>query len=497
MRGDLLDAHTAPAEADRTFTGVLRVVPFRRLWIAQLLSQTAQNGIHFVQLLLIDQITRSTGYVGLMILAFTLPAVLFSAIAGVFVDRFHKRDVLFISNVVRVLTAVSYIVALWTLTGPPLLVWVYAVTFFASAVGQFFAPAQAAMIPALVRRQQLLTANSLFNITMIGAQVVGLLVIFPLLVKAGQVVLGSEHGLILSFVVVAFMYALAAWLVRNLPADEERAESVGDVSAVRKAWQDLVEGWRFIRHTPPIWVPIINLTMTAMTVMILAMLTPGFADRVLHVSREDAVYIFAPAGLGMIAGTVVIGRHGYRVRAELLSNAGLVLQGGVLGALGFLGWQYAGTLGLTLSTAFLSIFIGLGFAMIGIPAQTLLQARTPTNVRGRVFATQFLLANLVGIPPMLFAGTLADRIGIAPVVVLTALFLLTVAAGTAFLARRHGEADTDTAPAARPSPHPAGNPHTPAKQAPPWRVYRWTWKIRDSSPRAGEETQSKPSGSQQ
>ncbi|MDQ7030751.1 MAG: MFS transporter [Ardenticatenia bacterium] len=494
-----MDAHTASAEGERTFTGVLRVAPFRRLWIAQVLSQTAQNGIHFVQLLLIDQITRSSSYVGLMILAFTLPAVLFSAVAGVFVDRFHKRDVLFISNVVRVLTAVSYIVALWVLTGPLLLVWVYVVTFFASAIGQFFAPAQAALIPALVERRQLLTANSLFNITMIGAQVVGLLVIFPLLVKAGQIILGAEHGLVLSFVVVALMYALAAWFVRNLPEDEERVEGIGDVSAVRKAWHDLVEGWRFIRQTPPIWVPIINLTMTAMTVMILAMLTPGFADRVLHVSREDAVYIFAPAGLGMIAGTVVIGHHGYRVRAERLSNAGLVVQGMVLGALGLLGWQYAGTLSLTLSTAFLSIFIGLGFAMIGIPAQTLLQARTPTNVRGRVFATQFLLANLVGIPPMLFAGTLADRVGIAPVVVLTALFLLSVAAGTMVLAQRHYGAELDEPPPARTSRRLAVTPPTrSSKRGRAWRVYRWgSWQGRGSAQGGGEEAAPGPKRSQQ
>ncbi len=477
-----MSSRSSARDVDRTFTSVLRIGPFRRLWIAQALSQTAQNGIHFVQLILVDQITRSTGYVGLMILAFTLPAVLFSAVAGVIVDRFHKRDVLFVSNVVRVLTALSYIAAIAFLEGPWLLVWVYVVTFFASAIGQFFAPAQAALIPTLVKREQLLTANSLFNITMIGTQVFGLLVVFPLLVKAGQILFGPDQGLSLSFIAVGIMYALAAWLVRNLPEDEERVEVVHEVSAVRKAWHDMVEGWHFIRHTPTIWVPIINLTMTAMTVMILAMLTPGFADRVLQVSREDAVYIFAPAGLGMIAGTILVGRHGYRFRAEWLSNLGLVLQGGVLGLLGILGWRYSGSVGLTLATAGLSVFIGLGFAMIGIPSQTLLQTRTPANVRGRVFAAQFLLANLVGIPPMLFAGTLADRIGIPPVVILTALFLLTVATGTAYLAHRY-RATPHMAASELVGHEPVGQP-TKASQpvaylekAPPerpvaWRLYR-------------------------
>ncbi|MGH2542338.1 MAG: MFS transporter, partial [Ardenticatenaceae bacterium] len=142
--------HLKPRVAERgdehSFRALLRNSAFRDLWIAQLLSQTAHNGIHYVELLMIARLTNSTGHVGLMILAFTLPAVLFSAIAGVVVDRFPKRRILVGSNVVRVVTALSYIVALQFFRGDFLLLWVYSVTFLASAIAQFFAPAEGATI---------------------------------------------------------------------------------------------------------------------------------------------------------------------------------------------------------------------------------------------------------------------------------------------------------------------------------------------------------------
>ena len=149
----------SPDDASHSFGALLKIGPFRNLWIAQLLSQTSHNGIHYVELLMIAQLTESTGHVGLMILAFTLPAVLFSAVAGEVVDRFPKRRVLVASNALRVLLALSYIVALKLFSGAPLIVWVYTATFLTSAIAQFFAPAEGATIPLLVGRKRLITAR--------------------------------------------------------------------------------------------------------------------------------------------------------------------------------------------------------------------------------------------------------------------------------------------------------------------------------------------------
>ncbi|MCZ7571846.1 MAG: MFS transporter [Ardenticatenaceae bacterium] len=424
---------------ERSFRELVRIRSFRDLWFAQALSQTAHNGIHFVELIMIARLTQSSGHVGIMILAFSLPAVFFSASAGVIVDRLPKRRILFYSNLVRIFTALSYIAALHVLHGRPLLLWVYSITFFASAIGQFFAPAEAAMIPLLVGRRRLLTANSLFNLTMTATQVLGLIIIFPLLVKIGALLLGAGREFDLSFAVVASFYAVAAWLVRHLPADKPQPITVNEPSAVRKALREIREGWAFIRDHKMLWVPMVNLSMTATLVMILATIAPNFAAHVLRVSQEDAVYIFAPAGIGMVLGTFLIGRFGHRLRRESLSNAGMVGQGVVVGALGLAGWVLQGSAQLIFIVAGLALLLGFGFAAIGIPAQTMLQERTPARIRGRVFSVQFLLANLFSIPPMLFAGTLADRISIPPVAVITAMGVLVLAAISVWITRRYEE----------------------------------------------------------
>ncbi len=92
---------------------------------------------------------------------------------------------------------------------------------------------------------------------------------------------------------------------------------------------------------------------------------------------------------------------------------------------------------MTAATMIMALGLGIAFALIGIPSQTMLQERTPHDIRGRVFSAQFLLANALSIPPMLFAGTLADRVGIPPVMMITALGLLLLAGCSIFWAARH------------------------------------------------------------
>jgi len=416
MSGQLDPPGTA---SDRgRFSEVLKNRPFLHLWIAQVLAQTAQNGIHFVQLVLIERLTHSSQHIGLMILAFSLPAVAFSSIAGLVVDRVSKKHTLVIINALRILTALSYLLALNALDGLSLLVFIYLITFLASAFGQFFAPAEVAMIPILVDRERLLTVNSLFNLTLTASQVVGLIVLFPLTVKLGDFFWGDGMGIRMSFVVVAIMYVIATVMVSRLPADVPPLKKPDSGQALRQAWSELQEGWRFVRMRAAIYVPIIHLTLVATLVMVMAMLAPGFATRVLHVSTEDAIYIFTPAGLGMFLGTFLIGRYGAPYRREVLSNIGALAQAFTLVALGLVGWIGDGHVQLIPIVMVISTFLGFEFALLGIPAQTVLQERTPEELRGRVFALQFLLTNLLAIPPMLFIGTLADWISIPPVVIL-------------------------------------------------------------------------------
>ena len=168
-------------------------------------------------MVLIEKLTGSAMHLGLIILAFSLPGVIFSPIAGVAVDRFPKKLILVGSNLIRVFLALSYIAILNLLSGTWELVAIYTVTFLMATLAQFFAPAEAATIPLLVGEDLLLPANSLFTLTMAISQVIGLLILGPLVTSLLQV----QGG----FILIAIFYLGATLAVSTLPMDRKTSSS--------------------------------------------------------------------------------------------------------------------------------------------------------------------------------------------------------------------------------------------------------------------------------
>jgi len=414
---------------EQGFGPVLASRAFRALWIAQLLAQTAQNGIHFVQMVLIERLTGSSVHLGLVILSFSLPGIVFSPVAGVVVDRLSKKQILVASNIVRVLAVFSYLLLLATLQGGALLLAIYLLTFLTSTIGQFFSPAQAATIPLLVGEERLVTANSLFNLTLAISQVVGLIIFGPLVVK----IVGVQGG----FVSIALMYLAATVLVSRIPRDEKPRRPAVDLGSV---WVHLGHevrgGWLFVVTNRRVYLAIGHLALVASLIMILAMLVPGFAARVMGLAPEDSVVVFAPAGVGMLVATGLLGRLGYRLNRDVASHLALGLAGFAFALLAWISRGYStlripilevhpqAFLSLTGAVMAISFLLGFSLSTVNILAQTALQIHSPPNVRGRVFAVQFMLNNLVGIPPMLAIGYLADRFGIPSILRVLSWFVL-------------------------------------------------------------------------
>jgi MFS family permease len=419
------------------YTAVLQNRHFRSLWLAQVVSNTALNASFFVQLILIEEVTGSSAHLGAVILAFSLPAVLLSAIAGLIVDRVSKKTILIWSNALRVLTGIALAILAALLPGNKwiealFLAAIYVLVFVTSAIGQFFAPAEGAMIPLLVRSDNLLPANSLFTLTFIVSQILGMIILAPLGVKL--------IGITGSLWVAVAMYVAATLFVAVIPRDQPaRAETFDGVSAARRAWNEIREGWLFAIAHRAIFVALLQLALTNTLTMVMAELVPGFAKRVLGLQPEDAIYVFWPAGAGVLLASILIGRFGHRVPREILAVGGMI--GVALGLLG-LAWVGSGSLifgqplfvrfpelYLTASAVvmFFALIIGMTMAAINIPAQTIVQERSNDAVRGRVLAVQFTIANLIALPPMLFVGNLADVYGIPRVTVF-------IAAAVAFFA---------------------------------------------------------------
>jgi MFS family permease len=423
------------------FKPVLKIPAFRRLWVAQLLSLTAQNGIHFVQLVLIERLTGHSLQIGLMIAAFSLPPVLFSFVAGTVVDRIPKKWIIVFANLFRALLAFSYIFTLrWFADFPTaLLLIVYTITFLGSSMGSFFNPAVLAKLPLLVDEDQLIIANSLFNFTVALAQLAGLLIIAPAAVK----LLGipGAFGLMGTFYLIAFL------LVLKLPRDRGRRVDRSMASA-RQIWSEVREGWVFVVRNRPIYLAVIQLTLVASLMMILAMIAPGFSSRVLGLSPEDAVVVFAPAGLGMLVAIFALGRFGKKIPAQWMQSGMLIVTAISFGLLALISYDYTAlhlpdvqvSKNITMTTLLVALTVmplGFGLYVINTIAQTTLQRLTPEALRGRVFTVQFMMASLIGLAPLLIAATLADIIGIPAMLFWLSVGCLLVGAFSIYDAYHH------------------------------------------------------------
>lgn len=400
--------------------GLLRNRPFLLLWIAQALTQTAQNGIFFVLMVFIAETTGSTTQVSLLVFSTILPSVVFGLAAGVIVDRRSKRMILLVSNAVRAALVVGYLGA-----GDALAV-IYLVNLLFSSVSQFFAPAEVATIALLVPKRQLMRANGFFNLTFMGSQFAGLVFPIPVVVKV--------FDTYWTLVGLAVVYVIATGLVSLLPRDRAAATTQDALGFGFGLWEELKQGWRYIRSRPVISFAMLNMTTATTLILVLSVVAAPFVKRVLGIRADDAVYILAPAGIGVGLGAVLTPRLARLVSSARLVNVGLLGFGVCLMAFGSTNWigRYLAAglperavvlwiLGMVISLAFV---MGLAFALITIPAQTILQEHSPESLRGKIFATQLTMGNVASILPILFIGGLADLFGIAEVIILVGVTVL-------------------------------------------------------------------------
>src|SRR6266705_2675884 len=162
-----------PVEGPGGFRTVLRYTAFRNIWFAQLAAQLADKFLLFSLIILAYKVSGGSTPVAITLLAYTVPAVLFAPPAGVIADRFDRKQIMLWSNFLRagVVALIPIASIVPGVKGDFLHLIVITLVF--SAVGQLFGPAEAAVIPTILPRQALITANSMALLTMVLTLVVG------------------------------------------------------------------------------------------------------------------------------------------------------------------------------------------------------------------------------------------------------------------------------------------------------------------------------------
>jgi MFS family permease len=411
---------------------VLKIRPFLFLWLAQAFTQIGGNMVIFGLTVIIAGSTNSTTAVAALILTFLVPAVLFSALAGVFVDRLDKRLVLIATNVMR---GVAFL-GVWFVGDN--LAWIYGLNIFISTVTVFFSPAEASMIPIIVPRKLLLSANGIFTITLNAAFAIGFALLGPLVVK-----IAGPHALIF---VVAVTYLIAAVLCVTLPAAPppkqveapEGGHAMTESEAVKSVFSQLGEGLAYIRGHKEIRWSLIYLATTASLVGVLGVLGPSFAERTLGLSAEDFVVVVLPLGVGVVMGILILNTYGRLLPRRRVIEASLVALGILLAAIAGSGQisnfiarasSATGLPDFSSVTSLLSLvvgfafFAGIAYAFVAIPSQTQLQEDLPADVRGRVFGVLNMLVSVASFAPILIVGQLADWIGTTVVFLLVGVLV--------------------------------------------------------------------------
>ncbi|MBI2763448.1 MAG: MFS transporter [Chloroflexi bacterium] len=432
----------APAAIGGTGTAaVLRNRPFLLLWLSQLATQVGSNMVLYGLTVVVLDSTNLSSAVSLLFLTFLVPAVLFSAVAGVFVDRLDRRLVLVTTNILRA----GVLVAIWAV-GPDVSM-ILLLNIVVSALTVFFAPAEAAMIPHLVPRHQLVSANGLFTLTLNGAFALGYALLGPLIVKVS----GGPAPVIL---VVAVLYAISAIFCLTLPSNpptDAPDEPLGPVHsaeiAVHGTFSQLGEGAAYIRSNRAISWSLIYLGIAASLVGVIGVLGPKFAQATLGLGTQDLILVVLPLGTGIVMGVLILNSYGRYVPRRRAIEGGLIALGLLLAALTIAGPVSRALAGATslvsdvgAVTTLVAVVIvmaflaGIAYGIVAISSQTQLQEDLPEEVRGRVFGVLNMLVSVGSFLPIIIVGPISDLIGTTQVLLIVAALILV--SGVASIVKR-------------------------------------------------------------
>ena len=240
------------------FLPVLKNPNFLALWAGQVFCQLADKVYLVLMIALINSQFQASnqsisGWVSALMIAFTIPAVLFGSVAGVFVDRWSKKVVLVASNIWRGILVLLIPTLLWLTHNwqpvgvlPVGFLIILGVTFLVSTLTQFFAPAEQSAIPLIVKEQDLLSANSLYTTTMMASVIVGFAVGEPVLALADGLwrQLGGGGGLGKE-ILVGGSYAIAGLILFLLQTNEKPHPPETEFPHVLS---DLRDGLRYLQE---------------------------------------------------------------------------------------------------------------------------------------------------------------------------------------------------------------------------------------------------------
>jgi MFS family permease len=376
---------------------VLKRRNYGLLWVAQLISMIGDWAMFTALPFFVFNLTGSVLATGGMFMIQVVPPLLFSSLAGVFVDRWDRRWTMIGSSLIRG----GVLVILFGVRSADWIWLVYLAGFLESTASQFFGPANNALLPTLVEEDQLITANSLDSLGENSARLIGPALGGALLASIGlQGVILVDIGSYLLAAFLMYLIRVPTFTKELLPYEESSAKA-----ALRKFWVEFTGGLKVVRDMPALSRIFVILVIAMLGDSILTVLLVPFFQDVVGVGSTEYGMVLTVRGLAGILGGLVMGQIGSRFAPNKLIPFGLITTG--IGIVIIVFWP------VYLVSLALLILVSVPMMAWLISSQTWLQTHSPREFIGRVFGAYGTLSALLMLIGMSFASGLGDTLGIS------------------------------------------------------------------------------------
>ncbi|MCX7801754.1 MAG: MFS transporter [Meiothermus ruber] len=342
---------------------------------------------------------------GLLATLQTLPWLVITLFAGVWIDRGNPRRIMTWANYGRGLLLLSIPLAGWL--GWLSIEWLWVVAFAYGLLRVFFELSVSAFVPSVVERTQLVAANSQLEssrqaATVAGPGVAGLLV--------------QTIGAPLTVLLNAFLYWISAFLIQRIPSSESQ-----QVRSPKLLLSEVGEGLRLVFSDAYLRALVLSSATFNLHIGMLAGLQVLFLSRVLEIPPAWIGVIFAVVGLGALVGALTAARFtgwlgigGVVIRMQLISS---------LAGVAFALVQAPPVVAATLVG--LILFVKAASTVIrNVNVVSIRQARTPQHLLGRVGGTSQFVGIGLGSLGGIVGGLLAEWLGIREATLIAGLIAM-------------------------------------------------------------------------
>jgi MFS family permease len=375
-----------------------------RLWFyGQMVSLMGTWMQSTAQGYLIYQLTGSPAYLGLVGFMGGIPAILFTLFGGVIADRISRRNMMVITQ--SSMLVLAFILAALTFTHVVQPWHIVVLAFLLGIANAFDAPARVAFVNELVPRADMTNAialnSTMFNIaTVVGPSIAGLTY-----AAFGPAWCFTING-------ISFIAVIAALLLMRIKPVEQPTRRA-------TVLEDLKEGLRYVFSNKLILSLIGSIGLVSIFGMGMMTLLPAWATDVLHGDVTTNGWLVSARGFGSLVSALMLAYLGSRKLRGRLWTVGSIVMPVMLLIFAFIHW-------LPLSLVIL-VVVGWSFMMVMNNSNAMMQSNVPDHLRGRVMSVYTLV--FFGAMPLgaLFAGTVAQKIGEPPTVMLGAGILIALA----------------------------------------------------------------------